>query len=441
MSWTEQKIRDFAADALTFDRARGIFFGNRWLNLQGNEKLIWGEYPAGGGRSSGPTRLYRTIVDPLNERFYCSCSSRIQPCKHSLALMLQLLRRNDSFFVTYDLPEWVEKWSDAVDKSPEKRQISKEESARRAAQQEKAKDKRLQQMEAGVNELEDWLIDLLNQGLASLAVQDMDFWDGFAARMVDAKLGGISKRIRMFKDLQAGEGWHDLLLQELAELYLFVRAFRQIEHLPPALRQDVLTMAGISRKQADILQHKGLKDRWLICGITEGVEEKLNFRRTWLLGEKSGKFALLLDYSWGNQGYDTQWNRGQILEGECVYYPSAYPQRALIRDFKLSKAPFVNQHAYPTLDDFGDAFAKALAANPWIRVMPLFLEEVIPVFHEGKFYLVDQSARQIAINCGPTLGWKMVALSGGCPISVFGEWNGQLFQPLAVLTEEKLVNL
>lgn len=441
MSWTEQKIRDFAADALTFDRARGLFFGNRWLNLQGNEKLIWGEYPAGGGRSSGPIRLYRTAVDPLNERFYCSCSSRIQPCKHTLALMLQLLRRNDSFFVTYDLPDWVEKWANPTEKSPEKRQISKEEAARRAAQQERNQDKRLVQMEAGVNELENWLIDLLNQGLASLAVQDADFWDGFAARMVDAKLGGIGKRIRMFKDLQAGEGWHDLLLQELAELYLFVRAFRRIDLLPQALQQDVLTMAGISRKQADVLQQKGLRDRWLVCGITEGVEEKLNYRRTWLMGEKSGKFALILDYSWGNQGYDTHWQRGQVLEGECVYYPSAYPQRALIRDFKLSKAPFVNQHAHPTLDDFGDAYAKALAANPWMQVMPLFLEESIPVFHEEQFYLVDQSARQLNLNCDPMVGWKMVALSGGRPISVFGEWTGQLFQPLAVLTEEKLVSL
>ncbi len=441
MSWTEQKIQNLAADALTFDRARGIFFGNRWLFLQGNEKLIWGEYPAGSTRGTGATRLYRTAVDPLNERFYCSCSSRIQPCKHALALMLQLLRRNDSFFVTYDLPDWVEKWVDPSEKEGAVRKIAKEEAARRTAQQEKNKDKRFQQMEAGINELENWLVDLLNQGLASLAVQGPDFWDGFAARMVDAKLGGIGKRIRLFKDLQAGEGWHDQLLHELADLYLFVRAFRRIDYLPPELQQDLLTVAGVSKKQTEVLQQKGVKDRWLVCGITEGVEEKLNYRRTWLLGEKSGKFALLLDYSWGNQGYDTHWHQGNVLEGECVYYPSGYPQRALIRDVQLSKASFVNPHAVPTLDDFGDVYARALAANPWIRVMPLFLEEAIPLFQDGQFYLIDQSARQLGVHCEPLIGWKMVALGGGRPISVFGEWNGQLFQPLAVLTEEKLVTL
>ncbi|GJM31537.1 MAG: hypothetical protein DHS20C18_05380 [Saprospiraceae bacterium] len=441
MSWTEQKIRNFAADALTFDRARGIFFGNRWLSLHGNEHLIWGEYPAGSGRTSGPVRTYRTVVDTADERYHCSCTSRIVPCKHILALMLQLLRRGDSFFVTYEQPDWVAQWLQPTDKSKQKDKISKEELAHRAVQQQKTRDKRFLQMQAGVDELENWLIDLLNQGIASLDGQDARFWDEFAARLVNAKLSGPARRVRLMNELQGTEHWHDKVLRELADLYLFVRAFRRIEYLPPALQRDLLTMAGVSTKQAEVLQETGLKDRWLVCGQTEGVEERLNFRRTWLLGEKSGHFALLLDFSWGNQGYPTQWVTGKVLEGVCLFYPSAYPQRALLQDFNPSTTPFQSPPACPSLTDFGDEYARALAANPWIKIMPLLLEEAIPMFRDGKFYVVDQSAKQVLVHCDPVAGWKMIALSGGRPISIFGEWDGQLFSALAVLNDEKLVAL
>jgi hypothetical protein len=38
-------------------------------------------------------------------------------------------------------------------------------------------------------------------------------------------------------------------------------------------------------------------------------------------------------------------------------------------------------------------------------------------------------------------GWKLLALSGGKPISVFGEWNGRAFSPLSVFSEGRLVSL
>jgi hypothetical protein len=179
-----------------------------------------------------------------------------------------------------------------------------------------------------------------------------------------------------------------------------------------------------------------LADHWLVAGQTEEAEDgNLLARRTWLIGEKTEKLALLLDFSWGGQGFETTFKLGTVLQAEVVFYPSAYPQRAILKKFEYSEAAFLLRNGYPSLAVFADAYAGALAENPWLGRFPAFLEGGVPVFHQKKFVLVDTERKQLPLDASDDLGWKLVAIGCGRPIGVFGTWDGEAFSPLSVVVE------
>ena len=296
-------------------------------------------------------------------------------------------------------------------------------------------------MSDGVRELENWLTDLINQGLATVEKLPSEFWEDFAARMVDAKLSGIGRRIRQFDQLLLLNDWHEALLMELGELHLFVQAFSKLGELPETLQQEVLVVAGVNIKKDEVLARTGMKDRWLVIGQQSGEEEKLQYRRTWLLGEKSQQMALLLDFTWGRTPFPVEWIVGSVVEGEVVYYPAAYLSRALVKQFRLSTDPFNGLSGYENLDQMIDAYARAIAANPWLRVLPCFLESVIPVYDQQKFLLVDQKGKQLPFGGLAQKNWKLIAISTGQPIHVFGEWNGRKLLLLSVVAGGRIVTL
>jgi len=73
--------------------------------------------------------------------------------------------------------------------------------------------------------------------------------------------------------------------------------------------------------------------------------------------------------------------------------------------------------------------------------IPACFENVIPLLEKGKIFLIDQNKKQIEVLDRNHLGWKLLALSGGHPISIFGEWTGSIFVPLSAEAEGRLVEL
>ncbi|MBK9014443.1 MAG: hypothetical protein IPM82_10320 [Saprospiraceae bacterium] len=266
-------------------------------------------------------------------------------------------------------------------------------------------------MSAGLAELESWLLDLFRQGLATLEGQADTYFNDLAARMVDAKLGTLARRIRQLPLLMAEANWHEKILAELGEIYLLLRAFQRLEQLPEPLQDDLLSQAGVNFKKEDILNLEAVSDHWLVAGQTEEAEDgNLLARRTWLIGEATGEVALLLDFSWGGQGFETTFRLGIVLRAEVVFYPSAHPQRGVLKKFEYSEAAFSLRNGFPALAAFADAYAGALSENPWLDRFPAFLEGVVPVFHQKKFVLVDAQRKQLPLDASDDLGWKLVAL-------------------------------
>ena len=80
-------------------------------------------------------------------------------------------------------------------------------------------------------------------------------------------------------------------------------------------------------------------------------------------------------------------------------------------------------------------YAAALAQNPWIEAFPLSLCDVTAFPTAGGWLLCDSSGYVLPLAPRFDGAWHLLALSGGHPIGVFGEWNGEHLHPLAVWAE------
>ena len=197
----------------------------------------------------------------------------------------------------------------------------------------KRRQKRLERMASGFEDLEIWLSDLIRQGLATTEGQAYSFWQDISARMVDSQIGGIGKKLKAIPLLHSSKNnWPEQILAEFAQFYLLAKAFRRLEDLPTPLQTELLSVAGINIHKKELLPLKGVVDEWQVLGIIEGIDDNLNFRRTWLYGQKCQKNTLILDFSFGDAGYETNWITGQSFEAELVYYPSSYPMRVIVKE-------------------------------------------------------------------------------------------------------------
>ncbi len=306
-------------------------------------------------------------------------------------------------------------------------------------EKEKVSPERFIGMQAGNAELQSRLLDLIRGGLVELDISPQQYFEEFAARMVDAQLGSIAKRIRSWATFreQFPDTWHETLLNELGELYVFSKAFQNFNQLSDSFQDELLAQAGVTTRSSDLFQQEGIQDEWLVLGqVTTPEPNNLTSRRTWLISKDTQKIVLLLDYTFGSSEFTTLWLKEIAYAGEAVYYPSSYPLRVAFKSVDVVPL-FTEISGYQTIEAFLAAYAEALAQNPWLSQFPAVLTSVKPVFSENKFMLVDKEKKYIYTEGWETTSWQMMAMSGGQPISVFGEWNGQVFKILNVFSFKK----
>lgn len=306
-------------------------------------------------------------------------------------------------------------------------------------EKEKVSPERFIGMQAGNAELQSRLIDLIRGGLVELDIPPPQYFEEFAARMVDAQLGSIAKRIRSWATFreQFPDTWHEKLLNELGEMYIFSKAFQNFSDLSDAFQDELLAQAGVTTRTGDLFLQEGVQDEWLVLGqITTPEPNNLTSRRTWLMGKDMQKIVLLLDYTFGSSDFTTLWLKEIAYAGEAVYYPSSYPLRVAFKSVDVVPL-FTEISGYQTIETFLVAYAEALAQNPWLSQFPVVLTSVKPVFYENKFLLVDKEKKHVYTEGEETTLWQMMAMSGGQPISVFGEWNGQALKILNIFSVKK----
>lgn len=74
--------------------------------------------------------------------------------------------------------------------------------------------------------------------------------------------------------------------------------------------------------------------------------------------------------------------------------------------------------------------AQRVADNPWIPLHPLRCHAATPCREEDGFSL-HWGGQSLPLTLSDNEGWALLALSGGQPLSVMGEWNGETLRPLS----------
>lgn len=410
--------------------ARPVFFPRRFIF----EKIIFAEMPAGEGS------VHDVVIHPENGAFYCTCPFRPKPCIHALALNELRRTEGDDIFTPIDaLPEWAGALLAGLPAS----RLPGAGQGDRIAEKQQRRFERLERAAGGFEDLETWLLDTIRRGVATAVSEDPHCWENIAARMADASMTGISRTLRLLGKVPASDpAWAEKVTAGLAECYLAARAFHKRDVLSENMRYDLQTYIGIALKKEEVLSAgERLSDSWAVVGqFEEPLEEKLAVRRSWMLSGKTGRFALLLDFAFGGGGFLPGFRPGTIQQGTMVFYPSSFPQRVLaLDDVKEIPKTVEKLPGFADFDTFAAAYSTALAAQPWLSYFPAVLNPATVIRHNKRFYLTDPYTKSLPLYVSENDGWRLLALGGGEPISVFGEWDGAMFRPSSAVAGERFV--
>ncbi|MEL7121517.1 MAG: hypothetical protein AAFO07_18865 [Bacteroidota bacterium] len=302
------------------------------------------------------------------------------------------------------------------------------------------KESRLRKMKDGALELEQWLEELINQGLATLDGQEEEYWEELASRMVNAQLGELARTIRSFKTIQQQEDWHTFLLQEISRLYLVAKSYSKFETLSDGLQDYLLLTSGVNIKRNDLLQQNGMLDLWLVLSQSFSTQDRLQARYTWIYGQKNKGIFLLLDYVWGNGDFEDRYDTGKIYEGELIPYPGIQQVRAVLKHRHPFHGAFEGEGGFNTINVFLNQFSNKIAQNPFLKSIPVLLNNV-KIIKKERFWLVDSNNKALPLNAQykQEVFWQLIVLSLENPISVFGTWDGNSFKVLSSIADQRLI--
>ncbi|MEU5161628.1 SWIM zinc finger family protein [Streptomyces sp. NPDC020875] len=446
--WTPEQVLSLAPDAASQKAGNKLATAGPWSGAGSDgEGAVWGLCKGSGKKP------YQTVVDTTGPAYSCSCPSRKFPCKHALGLLL--LWAGDEHAVSGGTaPDFAGEWLAGRRKRAEQQRERDANSAEnagsteagaagsgRAADTDAARrraERRAERITAGATELEQRLADLLRGGLASADHGGYGLWEETAARMVDAQAPGLAARVRELGAIPgSGPGWHVRLLEECALIHLLDTAWLGRDTLPEPLAATVRTRVGISSPAAG----PAVRDRWRVLAQYDSSDGKVTTRRVWVHGAESGRTALLLSFGAAGRSPGLALPVGGELAGELVFHAGAGQLRAELRDdHRITGEPAAPPPGGPVTAALA-SYGRALAEDPWLESRPVTLTRVVPVpvpSGDGTadgWQLADATG-DAAIPLAPAALsrpglWKLIALSGGEPVTVFAEFGHSGALPLA----------
>ncbi|MFF5017625.1 SWIM zinc finger domain-containing protein [Streptomyces sp. NPDC001165] len=437
--WTAEQVLALAPDAASRKAGSKLGTAGPWSESGSGEGTVWGLCKGSGSR---PYQTVVDLADVAGPAYKCSCPSRKFPCKHALGLLLLWAEGAGAVPAVAEPPEWAEQWLSGRRKRAEsKRTESGGSSAPGAADPEAARrraERRAERVTAGATELEQRLADLLRGGLASAEQAGYGMWDETAARMVDAQAPGLASRVRELGAVPAsGPGWPARLLEECALLHLLDQGWLGRDRLPDALADTVRSRLGLPAS-AD---GPPVRDRWLVLAQYDTVDPKLTTRRIWLHGAESGHTRLLLSYGAAGRAPELSLPVGLALEADLSVFPGAGQLRAALGEQHAPPAPVALRPPGVSTVQAAARYGDALREDPWLESVPVTLDRVIPTpdTQPDSWQLADAEADS-ALPLTPSARsrpglWRLVALSGGAPVKVFGECGHRGFTPLTAWPE------
>ncbi|EGX56045.1 hypothetical protein SZN_29852 [Streptomyces zinciresistens K42] len=431
MRWTADQVLALAPDAASRKAGSKLGAAGPWSEAgSSDEGTVWGLCKGSGSK---PYQTVIDIADAAGPAYKCSCPSRKFPCKHALGLLL-LWAGEDGSVARAEPPDWAQEWTQARRQRAQEKREAGPAGGAESADPEAARrrsERRAARVTAGATELEQRLSDLLRGGLAGAEQAGYGLWEETAARMVDAQAPGLAARVRELGAIPgSGPGWPVRLLEECALLHLLDQGWLGQEGLPAGLADTVRSRIGLP-SSAD---GAPVRDRWLVLAQYDTADVKLTTRRIWLHGTDSGRTVLLLSYGAAGRAPELALPAGVALDAEVAAYPGAGRLRAALGEQFSPPEPSAHRPAGVTTAEAAARYGDALRDDPWLEAVPVTLDRVVPTPDGASWQLADadgDTALPLApAACARPGLWRLVALSGGAPVTVFGECGHRGFTPL-----------
>ena len=431
--WTVDQVLALAPDDSSRKAAKGLTSPRTWSELGSTETLVWGKCQ-GSGKDP-----YQVSVDLHGPAFRCSCPSRKFPCKHGAALLLMWAANDGTVGDTSNAAAFADEWA----RERQSKEEGKQEKAVRRAERAmtgddddreartKRESLRAANIDAGVLECQQWINDLVRQGAANARTKPYSYWDQAAARLVDAQAPALAERIRALGGaIVRRDDWIDHLLRELARITVITTAWIRRAHLDEVALADLRAALGWARSTDEIRAGVVADDRWVVHGARQDGNERIASQRTWLWGEQSRRWVVLLDFAVGGGSFGVAHVNGAELDGSIALYPGGAPQRALVVDAAVTGSRSVMPSAMPVADALA-AVTAVFGANPFATRAPVALDGVRVVKGEQRWLAVDGCGHGVplAFTTGP---WELLAHVGDGRCQLFGEWEHGALHVLTV---------
>ena len=449
--FSKPQVEQLAPDASSLKAGKDLAYLPKWVTLGMSDRALWGAV-----QGSGKTP-YQTQVDGLSTAFKCSCPSRKFPCKHGLGLLFLFAENVADFKKTDAEPAWVKEWMDKRQEKAEKSEkqapsvsgaktadLEDKKAQLSAKNKAKTQDDRLTNAQSGAAELKLWLKDLLRNGFISIPEKGAAYFEKTAARMVDAKAGGLANFVRGFNKINYYNGttWQSDVLEQAAKTFLTLEGFKNLENLTPSVSDDIKSGVGWPTKQKELLEDETaemLTDDWLtLTRITER-EDDLTIQKHYLLGLNSHRFALILDFAYKNVAMPTLLIPATATKATLVFQPSnALFRRAFIKNQGANTPKIASEfEPLPNWTAAQHDIVQHLQQYPWADDVPQVVADLTLASDGNAWFLKDTEGAILKVS--PLFSeekiWQLLAVSGGVAKTFALLRTGEMVLPLGVFEE------
>ena len=430
MDLTLDQVTEMAPDSNSASAGKKLMGLKNWPTLGRSSVAIWGECQG--------SKVYQVKVDLSNMGYNCNCPSRKFPCKHVLGLLMLAASSPDAVCEA-NSPEWVDDWL-AKRKAREEKKAQPKPDKPKKPVDEKAQKRRAEKREArvwdGLERLDLWLKDLVRNGLAGLETKPASFWDEAAKRLVDAQAPGIASRVSRLATIPgSSRQWPQRLLFEIGRLKLLHHAWQRIGDLDAALQSDVRQIIGWNISQDDLARDgEKLEDSWIVCGQWVDDDDRVRAQRSWLVGRKTERTALVIQFAPGGQPFSESIVSGSEQQATLLFYPGASQQRAklLNRDGEVATVRSRMPGA-AAIDEYLGTVTESVARQPWLSSFGCVVHDVTIVPAEEEWLVRDKDGHALPLTGREH--WKSLAVTGGHPFDLTGEWDGHRLRPLGIFVD------
>jgi len=255
---TEQQILALAPNAAAASNGKKISQKGGFVKLERTEDdtLYMGEC-TGSGKSNYVTSA--DYIDENNPVFRCSCPSRQFPCKHSLALLYEMLAKKE--FSVCEVPDDIQKKRDKKqakdnkaneaakpesEMTEEEKQKAEKKKASAAKTAKNARVKKLKSQLEGLDLVEKVVNDLMSAGLGTIGGASLKTYQQLAKQMGDYYLPGPQRLCnQLLIEITAfqkdhDESHYDAAISVLEKLWTLIKKSRQ--YINEKIEKDDVTL-------------------------------------------------------------------------------------------------------------------------------------------------------------------------------------------------------